>query len=209
MTQPSHLYREIFEQPQVLRSFLEQERPAVEALAKAIRGREIHYVLIAARGTSDNAGRYANYLFGAANRLPVALATPSLFSLYGQPPRLRNVLVLGISQSGKSPDIVSVLAEGQRQGVLTAAITNFRDSDLAHHADHVIELHAGLEQSLAATKTYTSELAAIALLSSLLADDHTMQTELGKVPEAVEKVLTVYEQIAQAAERYRYMRYCV
>jgi glucosamine--fructose-6-phosphate aminotransferase (isomerizing) len=117
--------------------------------------------------------------------------------------------VLGISQSGKSPDIVSVLAEAQRQGVLTAALTNFRDSDLAGHADHVIELHAGLEQSLAATKTYTSELAALALLSSLLADDVAMQAELGKVPAAVEKILSLHDPIAQIAERYRYMRYCV
>ncbi|RIK42881.1 MAG: glucosamine--fructose-6-phosphate aminotransferase [Chloroflexi bacterium] len=209
MAQTSHLSREIYEQPQVLRTFLEQEQPAVQTLADAIRSREIHYVFIAARGTSDNAARYANYLLGSVNRLPVALAAPSLFSIYRQPPRLQNALVLGISQSGKSPDIVSVLAEAQRQGVLTAAITNFADSDLARQADHVIQLRAGLEQSLAATKTYTSELAAIALLSSLLAQDKSMEDALAQIPAAVEAVLAINEHVAQVAQRYRYMRYCV
>jgi glutamine---fructose-6-phosphate transaminase (isomerizing) len=209
MSQPSHLYREIHEQPHVLRTFLAQERPAVQALADAIRSRSIQYVMIAARGTSDNAGRYANYLFGAVNRLPVALATPSLYTIYQRPPLLTNVLVLGISQSGKSPDIVSVLAEAQRQGALTAAITNFADSDLARQADHVIQLHAGLEQSLAATKTYTSELLAIALLSALLAQDEAMLAALAQVPAAVEQVLSVRSHVEQIAQRYRYMAYCV
>jgi glutamine---fructose-6-phosphate transaminase (isomerizing) len=209
MTQPSHLHREIHQQPEVLRTFLDKERSTVEALATAIRSQEIHYVLIAARGTSDNAGRYANYLLGAVNRLPVALATPSLFSLYEQPPLLKHALVLGISQSGKSPDIVSVLAEGRRQGALTAAITNFADSDLAGEADHVIQLHAGLEQSLAATKTYTSELAAIALLSTLLAGDRRMDDELARIPDAVAAVLAGQAAVAGLAERYRYMRDCV
>jgi glucosamine--fructose-6-phosphate aminotransferase (isomerizing) len=209
MSGQSHLHQEIYQQPEVVRTFLAAERPAVQALVDAMRQREIHYVLIAARGTSDNAGRYANYLLGANNRLPVALATPSLFSLYHRPPNLKNVLVLGISQSGKSPDIVSVLAEGRRQGVLTAAITNFPDSDLSQQADHVIHLHAGVEQSLAATKTYTSELAAIALLSSLLAGDAQMEAELAQIPTTIGQILGVHEQVARVAERYRYMRYCV
>lgn len=209
MTQSSNLYREIHEQPEVLNAFLSQERAAVLALAKAIRERNINFVMIAGRGTSDNAGRYANYLFGAVNRLPVALATPSLFSLYQQPPRLNGALVLGISQSGKSPDIVAVLAEARRQGALTAAITNFSDSDLAQQADHVIQLRAGVEQSLAATKTYTSELAAIALLSTLLAENEEMAQQLARIPDAVAVGLGIADTVAAAAERYRYMRYCV
>ena len=130
----SHLYREIHEQPAVLRQLITREHQVIRRLAAAIRAREVDYVVIAARGTSDNAGRYAQYLFGAVNRLVVALATPSLFSIYKQPPRFANALVIGISQSGKSPDIVSVLAEARRQGALTAAIVSivgfwFRDED--------------------------------------------------------------------------------
>ncbi len=209
MPESSYLYREIHEQPAVLQQVLDQEGEAVRRLAAAIRQREIDYIVIAARGTSDNAGRYANYLFGAVNGLPVALATPSLFTIYKQPPKFKNALVLGISQSGKSPDIVSVLAEARKQGALTAAITNEPASDLAAQADHLIALHAGTERSIAATKTYTSELMALALLSATLADDATMLAELATVPHAVAKVLTISETISTLAQRYRYMQDCV
>lgn len=209
MPQNSYLYQEIHEQPQILAEFLAQEGPAIQALANAIRNRKIDYVVIAARGTSDNAGRYANYLLGAINHLPVALATPSLFTIYQQPPQFKNALVLGISQSGKSPDIVSVLAEARRQGALTAAITNEVDSDLAAQADHVVALHAGVERSIAATKTYTSELMALALLSATLAEDQAMLAALAQVPAAVANVLAVNDEIRNIAQRYRYMRDCV
>ncbi len=164
-----------------------KKKNAVSALVAEIQERQIDYVVIAARGTSDNAGRYAQYLLGAVNGLPVALATPSLFTIYNQVPRFRNALVLGISQSGKSPDIVGVVAEARRQGALTAAITNEADSDLAQQADHVIRLHAGNERSVAATKTYTSSLMAISLLSSLLADDAEMLAEIEQIPEKVSR----------------------
>jgi len=209
MPESSYLYREIHEQPAVLQQVLDQEGDAIRRLATAIRQRQIDYIVIAARGTSDNAGRYANYLFGAVNSLPVALATPSLFTIYKQPPQFKNALVLGISQSGKSPDIVSVLAEARKQGALTAAITNEPASDLAAQADHLIELHAGQERSIAATKTYTSELMVLALLAATLADDATMLAELSSVPEAVAKVLTISDTVRTLAQRYRYMQDCV
>jgi len=121
------LYTEIFEQPEVLTRLLITQRDTVQAIARDLRHRETDYVFLAARGTSDNAGRYANYLWGAANHLPVALATPSLFTFYHQPPRLSRALVLGISQSGQSHDIVGVLEDGHRQGCPTLAITNCPD----------------------------------------------------------------------------------
>jgi glucosamine--fructose-6-phosphate aminotransferase (isomerizing) len=205
----SHLYQEIHEQPAVLQRVLDQEWATVQRLAAEIHRRAVSYVVIAGRGTSDNAGRYANYLLGALNGLPVALATPSLHTIYRQPPRLDGALVLGISQSGKSPDIVSVLADAQRQGALTAAITNFADSDLAAHADFVLPLHAGEERSVAATKTYTGELMMIAMLGVALADDQARLAALHSVPAAVAQVLTAAPLVAQAAERYRYMQACV
>ena len=209
MPHRSHLYHEIHEQPHVLRTLLDRERGAVQALVADIRRRPIEYVVIAARGSSDNAGRYASYLLGAMNGLSVALATPSLYSIYTRPPRLKNALVLGISQSGKSPDIVSVLAEARKQGALTAAITNVVDSDLARQADHVIELHAGVERSVAATKTYTGQLFALALLAATLADDAALLATLDQAPDAVAAVLGVAPTVAQIAQRYRYMRDCV
>ena len=188
---------------------LAEELGAASELSAEIQRRQIDYVVIAARGTSDNAGRYAQYLLGAVNRLPVALATPSLFTIYNQVPLFRNALVLGISQSGKSPDIVGVLAEARRQGALTAAITNEAGSDLAQQADYVIRLHAGDERSVAATKTYTSSLMAISLLSTLLADDAEMMAAIEQIPEKMSRVLSINDHVARVAERYRYMRDCV
>jgi glucosamine--fructose-6-phosphate aminotransferase (isomerizing) len=205
----SHLYREIHEQPAVLRQLITREHQVIRRLAAAIRARQVDYVVIAARGTSDNAGRFAQYLFGAVNRLVVALATPSLFSIYKQPPRFANALVIGISQSGKSPDIVSVLAEARRQGALTAAITNFPDSDLGRQTEHVITLHAGDEKSIAATKTYTASLAAIAALSAELAQQPAMQDALEMIPDAVAATLKLSGEIGSVVERYRYMNECV
>jgi glucosamine--fructose-6-phosphate aminotransferase (isomerizing) len=209
MLTQSQLYQEIYEQPNVLNHLLEQEKDVVQKLAAAIKQRQISHVVIAARGTSDNAGRYAQYLLGALNGLPVALATPSLFTIYKQPPRFGNALVLGISQSGKSPDIVAVLAEARRQGVLTATITNFPTSELGREADFVINLRSGVERSIAATKTYTSELAAIALLSTTLAQDAEMLTTLHQIPETVAATLLMETEVAQMAPRYRYMKDCV
>jgi len=207
--QKSHLYQEIHQQPEVIRQLVSQPQEAIIALADQIRSQEIKQVYIAARGTSDNAGRYAQYILGAYNHLMVSLATPSLFTIYTQPPDLSNTLVLGISQSGKSPDIVSVLAEGKRQGALTAAITNFPGSDLGRAADLVLNLHAGEEISLAATKTYTSQLACLAILSAELGSSEESRAKLNELPQHVEKVFELEDYVHNLAERYRYMSHCV
>lgn len=201
----SNIYREIHEQPQILERFLRTQQEVMRALAAEIKRRDITHVVISARGTSDNAGRYATYTLGGFNRLPVALATPSLHTVYGMPPLFRNALVLGISQSGKSPDIVSVLAEAQQQGALTAAITNAPQSDLAAAADFVIDVQAGNELAVAATKSYTSQVAAVALLSATLAEDHHRLEELLALPAAVARTLEMDARIAEIAPRYRYM----
>ena len=205
----TRLYQEIHEQPDVLRRLIGQERDAVQDLAAEIKRRKVDHVFIAARGTSDNAARYAQYLLGAANALPVGLTTPSLFTIYGRPPRFGNALVMGISQSGQSPDIVAVLAEARQQGALTAAITNARDSALGQAADLTIDLHAGHERSVAATKTYTAELAAVAMLSAALSGDKGMMQELARIPGLVSQTLSTPNVIDRAAERYSYMRHCV
>jgi glucosamine--fructose-6-phosphate aminotransferase (isomerizing) len=203
------LRTEILEQPSVLANLLESQAEAVREIAAAIRARKVKYVIIAARGTSDNAARYGQYVLGAHNRLPAGLATPSLFSVYGTPPRLEQGLTVGISQSGQSPDIVAVLTEARRQGGATLAISNDAGSPLAEEAEFVISLQAGEERAVAATKTYTAQLAALALLSCALGDDGDRLAALRQVPEAVQQVLDGQEQIARAVERYRYMETCV
>ena len=203
------LHSEIFEQPERLAALLENQKRTVFEIAKAIQARNVQYAFLAARGTSDNAGRYANYLWGAHNQLPLALATPSLFTFYQNPPKLKNALVVGVSQSGQSPDIVSVLEEGRKQNCLTLAITNVPDSPLAKAADFVLDIQAGDEKAVAATKTYTNELMSIAMLSAALSDSTEYWEQLACVPEWAQYVLKLDESIAQMAQRYRYMTHCV
>src|SRR5947207_4251223 len=175
----------------------------VQQIAEAIQARTIEYIFLAARGSSDHAGTYAQYLFGSRNRLPVALAAPSLFTMYPQSPRLRNALVIGISQSGQSPDIVSVVAEGKRQGAITLAITNDVGSPLGQSADMSLDIGAGPEKAVAATKTYTAELMALAALSVALAGSQETDLEaLAGVPTAVRSALALEAEVQRIAREH-------
>jgi glucosamine--fructose-6-phosphate aminotransferase (isomerizing) len=203
------LRTEIFEQPVVLQHWLDTQWDNARRIAQLIREREVAYVFLAARGTSDHAGVYAQYLWGAQNRLPVAFAAPSLFTLYEDSPRLQKALVVGVSQSGQSPDVVSVIEAGRKQGVLTLAITNAPNSPLAHAAELTIDLQAGVEQAVAATKTYTAELMAIAALSAALSNNEEQLTALRRVPTAVAQALTVEGEAERIAQRHRAMTHCV
>ncbi|MDX1500720.1 MAG: SIS domain-containing protein [Thermoanaerobaculia bacterium] len=203
------LRSEIFEQPAVLERLLRTQRAAAGEIAEAIQRRGVRSVFIAARGSSDNAAVYGKYLWGSLNALPVALAAPSLFTVYRTPPRLDGSLVIGVSQSGQSPDIVGVVEEGRRQGALTLAITNDSASPLAAAADMVLDTGAGPELAVAASKTYTAQLLAIALLCAASRDDAGLFSELERVPALVEEALGLDHVIASAAERYRYMDQCV
>ncbi len=205
----THMYREIHEQPKVLSNLIDQEAKAVRDLAEVINRSGITHVIIAARGTSDNVGRYAKYLLGAANGLSVGLATPSLFTIYHQVPQFKDALVLGISQSGQSPDIVAVLAEARKQGVLTVAITNDMNSPLAENATHALNMNAGSEASVAATKTYTTSLMVIAMLSAAVADSGSRWEELKVLPDAVTRTLTLNQAASEAASRWRFADRCV
>jgi glucosamine--fructose-6-phosphate aminotransferase (isomerizing) len=198
---------EITEQPLSLQRLMERQSTQIREIAKQIITREIKSIFLAARGTSDHAGLYAKYLWGMHNNIPVALAAPSMFSIYKRPPQLNNNLVVAISQSGESPDIISVVEEGKNQGALTLAITNAANSPLAQASDIAIDVCAGPELAVAATKTYTAELLAIAMLSRVLAGES--YDPLMKVPPWVQQVLLLEDKIQRIAERYRYMNQCV
>ncbi len=205
----SLLEQEIAEQPVTLARFLSESPAIVQHAADRIRAFSPHFVVIAARGSSDNAARYAQYLFGAYNHLPVALATPSLFTFYHRPPALRQALVIGISQSGHSPDIVAVLVEGRQQGALTLAITNDPSSPLARAAELVLPLFAGEERAVAATKTYTAQLLALASLSAVLAGDRQRQLQLALVPTLVHETLERNRDLLSPLEPFLTTRHLV
>jgi glutamine---fructose-6-phosphate transaminase (isomerizing) len=204
------LRREIEEQPEVAARLLDAGAEAVRELVAAVRGGEAPaYVLIAARGSSDHAATYGQYALGAIAGLPVALAAPSLVTRYRAPTRLRNALVIGISQSGRSPDVVEVIADGRRQGQLTAAITNDPGSPLAQAAQHVLPLLAGPEASVAATKTFSAELLAIAMLAAALSDQPEHGVALARVPEVMARGLEFEADAQAAAEAHRSMEEAV
>ena len=201
--------QEIHEQPAVLARFLEKQAKNVAQIADIIRNRDIAHVVIAARGTSDNAATYGRYILESHCGLVVSLAAPSLFTLYRRPPRLGKALVIGISQSGQAADIIEVVTQAKQQGALTLAITNFGESPLAGVADCVITLQAGAERAVAATKTYTAQLMALALLTATLCGSDEQLDPLRRVPEVVAETLALKDTIRQAAERYRYMQHGV
>ncbi|HEX5672264.1 MAG TPA: SIS domain-containing protein [Acidimicrobiia bacterium] len=205
----SQLWEEIRQQPEVLAEAITVNRPVAREVAEWASDQDYVYALIAARGTSDNAARYAQYLWGHLNRINVALAAPSLFGPLLGPPNLEQAIVVGISQSGESPDLVAVLEEGRRQGRPTLAMTNHADSPMAQAADRVMQLRAGAEKAVAATKTYTTELVAIALLSAAMLNDESMNASLGNVPHLVGQVVGASEAINHAAAACRSINRCV
>ena len=181
----SYLETELREQPEALAQLLDRQVEQARAVGELFRRDDVDYVLIASRGSSSNAARYGQYLLGRAHRVPVAFATPSLYTLYEQPPRLDGALVIGISQSGESPDVRSVVDEARRQGRPTIALTNTPGSPLAQDAEAVLPLEAGDERSVAATKTYLNSLGALALLFAVATRDDSALAELRAMPEAV------------------------
>lgn len=205
----SQVETEIREQPEALERLLRDGRVKAEAIAVRIRELGPRYVVIAARGSSDNAARYAQYLFGAHNRLPVCLATPSLYTAYGAGPSLAGALVVGVSQSGRSPDIVSVLEAGRREGALTVAITNEPGSPLARASEHVLPLVAGAERAVAATKTYTASLGALAMLSAALEGVASRWEELAGVPALARAAIELNTVLQDKVARYRYAEHFV
>jgi glutamine---fructose-6-phosphate transaminase (isomerizing) len=186
------LEAEIHEQPDALRRLLERGRDRAGEIAALMRREDVRYIVISSRGSSSNAARYAQYLLGRAHRVPVMHATPSLFTIYGQPPRLDGAIVIGISQSGASPDVRAVLAEGRRQGRPTIALTNTAGSPLEEEADAVLPLRAGEERAVAATKTYLNSLGAVALLFAAVDGDRAI-AELEAMPRLLAEQIALSE----------------
>jgi glucosamine--fructose-6-phosphate aminotransferase (isomerizing) len=198
------LLKEIKEQPLIIEKLVNKERNIIREIAFKLAGK-FNYVIMAARGSSDNAARYAQYLFGVQNLIQVALATPSLFTLYKRPPKMTGALVIGISQSGQSPDIVEVLIEAQKQGCPTLSLTNDLKSPLANASDFLIPLHLGIEKSIAATKSFSSSLTSLALLASFLNSNKKHLVELERLPEQVNATLIDTLNHINDVQRYRYI----
>jgi glucosamine--fructose-6-phosphate aminotransferase (isomerizing) len=180
---------EIEETPVVLERLLRQGMPAIREAAAAIRSRAPRFAVIVARGTSDHAGTYARYVVETRLGIPAGMAAPSVITLYDAILDWRDVLLIAISQSGRSPDLVAVADAARRGGALTITVTNHPESPLAEAADLVAPCLAGEELSVAATKTYVAELAALAALLGEAGEDRELLDGLSRLPDATATAL--------------------
>ncbi len=185
-----NLEKEIREQPSVLAGVAAVNMDTIKALVADIKAAGITNVQFAARGTSDHACIYAQYLIHNIVGIPCGLSTPSVISKYNGKLGFAKTLVIGVSQSGKAADVLSVLERAKETGAITVALTNYPDSPMAKAADYHLFCNAGPETSIAATKTFTSQMYALALLAAVWADDEKLVKALANVSADVEKLLT-------------------
>lgn len=198
---------DIAEQPTTYQRILD-ESAALRDVAREIARRDVRHVVLVARGTSDHAALYGSYLSQIRLGLPAGLASPSVVSLYGVHPDMSQALVIGVSQSGRSPDLVEVLDSARRSGATTLAVTNAPESELARTAELHVDILAGPERAVAATKTYTAELLSLLLLvegvrTGTGAVEPEVERQLRRLPELAATALAGHDHEAVAA-RLRY-----
>jgi glucosamine--fructose-6-phosphate aminotransferase (isomerizing) len=204
----SKMLAEIRQQPDTLERTLSSGRKTAEKLKQFLSTRRPRMIVLAARGTSDNAAQFGRYLLEITTGIPVSLAAPSIFTLYEASLDFKDVLVVAISQSGESTDTNVVLEKAKAMGAFTVGITNEAGSTMAKLADCVLQVRAGKERSVAATKTYTGQLAMFYLLAWALGAS-IAQDELLRIPEWTRLALRLESQIGERAERYCFMNHGV
>jgi len=192
---------EIREQPAVLEAVLRAEMGTARALCSRFEKERPRFVVLAARGTSDNAAQFGRYLIEISTAIPVSLAAPSVFTLYGSELDFREVLYVGLSQSGESTDVNTCVRRARELGAMTIGITNDAESTLARTAEQVILLHAGIEGSVAATKTWTAQLLSMYLLAWSLGADLTLE-QIRRMPEWTAAALELEPSLRERAQRY-------
>ena len=195
----THYQSEIYEQPGLHQKLIDEQQDHIVTLASHLRRKQPKFILLAARGTSDNAATYAKYLFSSIMGIPTGLAIPSLYTLYDQPPDIRDGLVIGISQSGRATDVLAVLTHARKKGVATLAITNDDNSPMAQEAEYSIYIGAGKEKAVAASKTFTGQLLAIAMLTAGWMEDNRMLREIAHIPEWGQDAITEHAAVTELA----------
>ncbi len=204
----SKMLEEIRQQPAALAATIKSEWKSVEALRKQFEAYRPRFIVLAARGTSDNAAQFGRYLLELMTGIPVSLAAPSLYTLYGATLDLEDALVVAISQSGESTDTNLVLERAKAMGAFTLGVTNEADSTLAKLGHATLLVRAGKEKSVAATKTYTGQLMAMYLLAYALGAK-LERKQLEALPDLAAKSLRLEKDIAALAGRFRFMEHAV
>lgn len=200
----SKMLEEIRHQPEALQKTLESGSRIASELRRHFETHGPRLIVMVARGTSDNAAQFGRYLIEITTRIPVSLAAPSVLTLYESPLEIRDVLVVGISQSGESTDTNAVLEDARKRGAITVGITNDPQSAMVSLVEYPILIEAGAEESVAATKTYTCQLLALYLLAYALTGEVRIEG-LERFPEWVSQVLALEEDVEEIAARYLFM----
>ncbi|MFF3320642.1 SIS domain-containing protein [Streptomyces sp. NPDC002889] len=193
---------EMAEQPAVLRHIIEEGAPAIREVAAAIAAKRPRFVLLAARGTSDNAALYAKYLLEIRLGLPCGLTSMSTTTAYGARPDLTDVLFVTVSQSGGSPDLVASANAAREAGAVTLAVTNNPRSPLAAVCEFQIDILAGPERALPATKTYTASLLTLYFFGEGLREREGFAAKM--LPELAARILDRRDEVRRLAARYRF-----
>jgi glucosamine--fructose-6-phosphate aminotransferase (isomerizing) len=193
---------EIAEQPAVLQRILDDSADDVTTVASAIRRADPRFVLLVARGTSDHAALYAKYLIETTLHIPAGLVSTSTYTAYNESPRLDGVLWVAVSQSGGSPDLAESTTRAREAGALTLAVTNVPGSTLNQACELGLDMRAGAEQSVAATKTYTASLLTLFLLVGAWREAGLDAAR--QLPELAAQALDL-PQVAEVASRYRFV----
>lgn len=204
----SQMLKEILQQPVVLERTINAEEKKLNKIGKFLQDRDVDLIILAARGSSDNAALFGRYLLETVCGIPVSLAAPSVYTLYKSKLNLNRALVVGISQSGEGSDINSVLSKTKKYGAFTLGITNNSKSSITKIADETLLIHAGKEKSVAATKTYTGQMLHFYLLANALVEG-SKRIALEKIPQFADETLMLKPEIAEIAERYVFMENCV
>lgn len=180
------MYKEASEAPNCIIEQLASNKSKIDSLSLLLRNRPPSLVMTCARGSSGHAATYAKYLIETHVGIPTMCAAPSVSSVFATKQSFHGVLFLAISQSGQSPDILASSQAAKNGGALVVALVNDCKSPLAQLSDIVIPLHAGVEKSVAATKTFICTLTAIAYLVAKWEQNDDLVLELGNLPQKLE-----------------------
>lgn len=194
--------QEAREAPKIVARQLQENEKNIIALCKRLVQTPPPFAVTIGRGSSDHACSYAKYVLETTAGLITSSGAPSVISIYKANLNLKNSLVIGISQSGKSPDICSKMEEARKKGATTVAIVNDTDSPLANFAEFVIPLHAGKEKAVAATKSYIASLAAIAQFAAIFTKNQSLLQSLKQLPAILEESLNMKENWNNAIAKF-------
>lgn len=203
----SIMLREIGQQPEALERTLRAEQTHMLEVVRGLNRKDLRLIVLVARGTSDNAALFGRYLLELTTGIPVSLAAPSIHTLYRRRLSLRNALVVGVSQSGEGVDINVVLESCRKAGAHVFAITNSRTSTMSSVAEETFVTRAGVERSVAATKTYTCQLMVFYMLASALVG--RSYEPLYRIPEFAADSVALEGQLDTIVDHYRFMNHCV